>query len=57
MKFSYVFNKTAIHIAIEKQNLEIIRLLLAQKGINVNIMSILKTKIIIQFLSLIFKFS
>ena len=36
MKLSSNLNKTALHIAVEKGNTEIVQLLLAQKNIDVN---------------------
>lgn len=36
------FNKTALHIAVELENIEIVKLLLKHKNIDVNINSILK---------------
>ena len=38
---SMIFNKTALHVAVENENTDIINLLLSQKGINTNILSIL----------------
>lgn len=35
--FVTFFQETALHIAVEEGNAEIIKLLLSQKGINVNI--------------------
>lgn len=32
-----MFSKTALHIAVEKQNIEIIKLLLSNNNININI--------------------
>lgn len=37
MKFQIYFPETALHIAVEKNNIEIIKLLLQQKSINTNI--------------------
>lgn len=36
MKLNYLLNKTALHIAIEKGNLEIVEMLLNNKNIDVN---------------------
>lgn len=42
MKFnSMIFNKTALHVAVENENTDIINLLLSQEDINTNILSIL----------------
>ena len=42
MKLSILFlNKTALHLAVERNNLEIVRLLLQNPQINVNIKTIL----------------
>ena len=41
MKFHKYFNKPVLHIAVEIGNVEIVKLLLARKDINVNIKSIL----------------
>lgn len=38
-----LFNKAPLHIAIEKQNIEIVKLLLARKEIDVNTKSVLKS--------------
>lgn len=38
MKFQFViFHKTSIHIAVEKENIEIIKLLLSHKKINLKV--------------------
>lgn len=53
MKFQFaIFHKTSIHIAVEKENIEIIKLLLANQSIDVNILNILM-KIIILCYSII----
>lgn len=36
------FNKSAIYLAVEKENIEIIQLLLLNEKININILNILK---------------
>lgn len=40
--FNFDSNKQALHIAVEKGNLEVVRLLLERKDIEVNTKSILK---------------
>lgn len=40
MKFLLCFNKTALHIAVEKGNFEVVQLLLERKEIDVNIKAI-----------------
>ena len=42
MKFDFYFQKAALHIAIEEENVEIIQLLLSNKDIDVNLAQILK---------------
>lgn len=49
MKFIYLFNKTPLHIAIEKMNLPIVQLLLSNPKIDVNIKSIQNIMIFILF--------
>lgn len=44
MKFEWKSYKTALHIAVEKENIEIIRLLLSREDIDVNILLILNLK-------------
>lgn len=42
MKFkNYFINKTPLNIAVEKNNVEIVELLLKYRGINVNVPNIL----------------
>lgn len=36
MKFDQLFHKTALHIAIEKENIEIVQILLTQENIDIN---------------------
>lgn len=36
MKFILTFYKTALHIAVEKENIDIVRLLLAQSNIYID---------------------
>ena len=36
MKFFYLFNKTALYMAIQKKNIEIVQLLLNKSKIDVN---------------------
>lgn len=44
MKFFILFlNKTALHLAVERNNLDIVRLLLQNPQINVNIKTILSS--------------
>lgn len=43
------FHKTALQIAVEKEHIEIIKLLLAHNSINVNIKTILKFKYLMTF--------
>lgn len=42
MKFRKKFHKTALFLAVENNNIEIVKLLLEHKGIDVNIVIILK---------------
>ena len=42
MKLFHQFYKTALHIAVEKENIEIIKLLLTNDQIDVNTLNILK---------------
>ena len=42
MKLEYFFYKTALYIAIEKNDLEMVQLLLANNNIDVNYLSIFK---------------
>ena len=37
MKFIYFFHKTALHVAIERGNPDIVRLILSQPSIDVNV--------------------
>ena len=37
IKFKITFYKTPLHLAVERQNIEIVRLLLKNKNININI--------------------
>lgn len=46
MKFNILFYKTALISAIENQNIDIIKLLLASKKINVNFLYILNKNLI-----------
>ena len=39
-KIIFQYNKTALYLAIEKENLEIIKLLLSNNAIDVNILNI-----------------
>lgn len=41
MKFYFIAQKTALHIAVEKGNVKIVKLLLANKELNINYESIL----------------
>ena len=41
MKLSIDIQKTALHIAIEKENIEIVKLLLSHPEIDINILCIL----------------
>lgn len=41
MKFIQIIYKTALHIAIEKNNVEIVKLLISNKNINVNRITVL----------------
>ena len=52
MKLNICFNKTALHIAVEKENLEIVQYLVSQSNININ-MKIIKTDTSIKFQTLI----
>lgn len=49
MKFLKLFNKTALFYAIEEYNLDIIKLLLANQQIDVNLKSILIFHIFMSF--------
>lgn len=49
MKLYFLIDRTALHLAIEKGHLDIIRDLLAYKGIDVNITTILNFDFFIQF--------
>lgn len=53
MKFphSFLIYKTALNLAIEKDNLEIVKLLLVSQNIDVNMKSILNQKISYHFTS------
>lgn len=46
MKFNILFHKTALISAIENQNIDIVKLLLANKKINVNFPYILNKNLI-----------
>ena len=41
MMFWFFFKKAALHIAVESENVEIVKLLLANEKIDVNILTIL----------------
>lgn len=41
MKFVQIFNKTALYIAVEKKNKEMIQLLLTRPDININDLSMI----------------
>lgn len=41
MKFVHIFNKTALYIAVEKKNKEMIQLLLTRPDININDLSMI----------------
>ena len=49
MKFILLFQKTALYIAVEKENIEIIKLLLSNNRINININNILSLIFFIEF--------
>lgn len=36
MKFNFVFNKIALHIAVENENAKLVKLLLSQKEVDIN---------------------
>lgn len=40
MEFKFIFNFTALHFAVEKNNIEIVTLLLANQSIDISIQSI-----------------
>ncbi len=40
MKFFYFFDKTALYLAIEKENIEIVKLLLSNEKLDINIINI-----------------
>lgn len=46
MKFLLIFNKTALFIAAEKQNSDIVKVLMSNKKIDPNIISIFKKYIL-----------
>lgn len=46
MKFLKIIFKTPLFIAVEKQNVEIVKILLSIKSINVNAVSVFIVKII-----------
>lgn len=48
MKFIYEFHETALLLAVRKNSIEIVRLLLANKNIDVNILNILKQYFLIK---------
>lgn len=50
MKFYYFLNKTALFIAAEKGNADIVKLLLKHPKIDINMISILTIQIFIKFL-------
>lgn len=50
MKLSFNIYKTPLNIAVEKGNIDIIKLLLSCKNINVNVASIPNEKILIKFI-------
>lgn len=43
MKFYLLFQKTALHVAVENENTEIVQLLLSCKNININYPYIINT--------------
>lgn len=49
MKFFNFFYRTALHTAINLQNIELVKLFVERKDTDVNIKSILKEKILISF--------
>ena len=42
MKFFHLFDKTALYLAIEKENIEIVKLLLSNEKVDINIINIFK---------------
>lgn len=50
MKFCKIFNKTILYIAVEKRNIDIVKLLLACENIDINALSIFKTKLFIKII-------
>lgn len=54
ISFYFIFNKTALHIAVEKGNPEFVQLLLAHEELDVNSKLIFKTCFIYVILILIF---
>lgn len=49
MKFVHQFHRTALHIAVEKENIEIVKSLLSNNTIDVNIKSISICYLLITF--------
>lgn len=49
MKLFFEFNKTALHLAVENQNYEMVKLLLSSKNIDISMYIILNSIIIIKF--------
>lgn len=54
MKLWIYIQKTALHIAAEKENIETVKLLLSQPKIDINILSIFILKFSIQFKAIFF---
>lgn len=50
MKFLVFFDKTALHLAVEKENFDIINILLAQKTIDINVTNNITIYILTRFI-------
>ena len=48
MKYNFKFQKTALHIAVENENTDIVQILLSKPNINVNLYAI-NTLLFIKF--------
>lgn len=50
MKFLVFFDKTALHLAVEKENFDIINILLAHKTIDINVTDNITIYILTRFI-------
>ena len=55
MKLWFIFHKTALHLAIEKQNTEIVKLLLENEKLDINHLYIQNCQYFILFKNSLFK--